>query len=45
VDERRDGVRRLYRARPEAIAELRAWLDDFWSDGLERLRDAVEEDR
>lgn len=42
VDERRDGVRRLYRARPEGMAGLREFLDRFWSDRLERLRLAAE---
>lgn len=42
VDERRDGTRRLYRARPETVEELRRFLDDFWTDRLERLRDAAE---
>ncbi len=42
VTERRDGTRRLYRANPDTMAELRAFLDDFWTTGLERLRDAAE---
>jgi DNA-binding transcriptional ArsR family regulator len=42
VDERRDGVRRLYRARPEGMAGLREFLDRFWSDRLERLKLAAE---
>jgi DNA-binding transcriptional ArsR family regulator len=42
VSERRAGTRRLYRARPEGVAELRSWLDGFWRDGLERLRLAAE---
>ena len=42
VSERRDGTRRLYRARPDTVADLRAYLDDFWSDRLARLRDAAE---
>jgi len=40
--ERRQGTRRLYRARPEGLAELRAYLDEFWDTGLERLRSAAE---
>jgi DNA-binding transcriptional ArsR family regulator len=44
VAERRDGTRRLYRARPEVVDDLRRFLDDFWASGLERLRDAVESD-
>ena len=34
VAERRDGTRRLYRAVPERMAELRAFLEDFWDDQL-----------
>ena len=30
LSERREGTRRLYRARPEGLAELRSFLDDFW---------------
>jgi DNA-binding transcriptional ArsR family regulator len=45
VTERRDGTRRLYRARPEGLAELRAFLDGFWEDRLERLRLAAEEEQ
>jgi DNA-binding transcriptional ArsR family regulator len=43
IEERRSGTRRLYRARPEGLAELRAVLRDFWDDGLAQLRDAAEE--
>ena len=42
VTERRDGTRRLYRADPDAIADVRAFLDEYWTSGLERLRDAAE---
>src|SRR5438105_14065313 len=42
VSVRREGTRRLYRARPEGMAELRAYLDAFWSDSLERLARAAE---
>ncbi len=42
VEERRDGTRRLYRARPDTVEELRRFLDDFWTDRLGRLRDAAE---
>lgn len=35
--ERREGTRRLYRARPEAVAELRAYLEEFWETSLRRL--------
>src|SRR5262245_62034612 len=42
VEERREGTRRLYRARPEGLAGLREFLDGFWTDRLERLRLAAE---
>jgi DNA-binding transcriptional ArsR family regulator len=42
VTERRDGTRRLYRANTDTMAELRAFLDDYWTSGLERLRDVAE---
>jgi DNA-binding transcriptional ArsR family regulator len=44
VTERRDGTRRLYRARPTGAAELRDWLEQFWDDGLARLRRAAEQE-
>lgn len=34
VSERRNGTRRLYRARPEGLAELRAFLQGYWDDRL-----------
>ena len=42
VSERRDGTRRIYRVRPEGLNELRAFLDDFWSGRLEKLKREVE---
>jgi DNA-binding transcriptional ArsR family regulator len=42
VSERRDGTRRIYRVRPEGLTELRAFLDDFWSDRLEKLKHEIE---
>src|SRR3954466_3360346 len=46
VDERRNGTRRLYRARPEGLAELRAFLEEFWDARLEPLkREAEREER
>jgi DNA-binding transcriptional ArsR family regulator len=42
LGERRDGTRRLYRAQPEALAGLRDFLNEFWTDRLERLRLAAE---
>ena len=46
MNERRNGTRRLYRARPEGLVELKAFLDEFWNDRLEALkRDAEREKR
>jgi DNA-binding transcriptional ArsR family regulator len=45
VTERRDGTRRLYRARPAGLDDLRTFLEDFWDDRLDRLRDAAERDQ
>jgi DNA-binding transcriptional ArsR family regulator len=46
VNERRNGTRRLYRARPEGLAELRAFLDELWGERLEALkREAEREER
>jgi DNA-binding transcriptional ArsR family regulator len=42
VTERREGTRRLYRARPEGLDDVRAFLDEFWDDKLERLKREVE---
>lgn len=42
MDERRQGTRRLYRVRPETLAQLRAYLEDFWGQGLERLKRVAE---
>jgi DNA-binding transcriptional ArsR family regulator len=46
VQERRDGTRRIYRARPEGLAELRAYLEAFWDESLAQLkREAEREER
>lgn len=42
LEERRDGTRRLYRAHPEGFAGLRDFIEQFWTDRLERLRLAAE---
>ena len=42
VTERRDGTRRLYRADRDEMKKLRKFLDDYWTTGLERLRDVAE---
>ncbi len=43
--ERRDGTRRLYRARPEGLAGLRQFLDEMWGSSLDMARKLVEADR
>ena len=35
VDERSEGVRRIYSLRREGLIELREWLESFWGDALE----------
>ena len=45
VVERRDGTRRLYRARPEGLAGLREFLDDMWASALDVARRIVEAER
>ena len=46
VNERRNGTRRLYRARPEGLVELRTFLDEFWGERLGALkREAEREER
>jgi DNA-binding transcriptional ArsR family regulator len=44
VVERHLGTRRLYRARPEGLADLRSYLTEFWSDQLEQLKEAAEQE-
>jgi DNA-binding transcriptional ArsR family regulator len=34
VEERSEGVRRIYSLRREGLTELREWLDSFWDDAL-----------
>ena len=46
VDERRNGTQRLYRARPQGLSELKAFLDGFWDEKLEALqREAEREEK
>jgi len=45
LSERRDGTRRLYRARPEGLAELREFLDDMWAGALDAARRIAEHDQ
>ncbi len=42
VSERRNGARRLYRARPEGLIELKAFLEEFWDVRLDALKREAE---
>jgi DNA-binding transcriptional ArsR family regulator len=39
---RKAGTRRLYEVDPGGVAELRAWIDDFWSEALARYKAAAD---
>ncbi len=45
LTERRDGTRRLYRARPEGLDRLRQLLNDMWASSLDVARRLVEAER
>ena len=45
LTERRAGTRRYYRARPEGLAGLRAFLDELWAGSLDTARRLVEAER
>src|SRR5262252_5446991 len=42
VSERREGTRRLYRARPQVLAELKRFLEGFWDERLASLKREAE---
>ncbi len=42
AEERRVGTRRLYRARPERLAEARAFLESFWDQNLAVIKASAE---
>jgi DNA-binding transcriptional ArsR family regulator len=44
VSERRNGTRRLYRARPEGLVELKDFLEEFWDVRLEALKHEAEKE-
>jgi DNA-binding transcriptional ArsR family regulator len=44
AEERRDGTRRLYRARPDRLAEAREFLDAFWDTTLDTIKRSAESD-
>jgi DNA-binding transcriptional ArsR family regulator len=43
--ERREGTRRLYAIRPEALESLRDFLEELWPPSLARLKETVETDK
>jgi len=43
VHERREGRLRLYRADPAPLGELRGWLESYWDERLDALREFAEE--
>ena len=42
VTVRSKGTQRLYRAHPEGLRELRSFLDGFWDEHLQRLKQEAE---
>ena len=42
VTHRKNGTRNLYGLNGNGVVELRAWIDGFWDEALERFKDAVE---
>ena len=42
VSERRNGTKRLYQARPEGLAQLKAFLEEFWDQRLDALKAEAE---
>src|ERR1700674_575862 len=45
VEERSEGVRRIYSVRREGLVELRGWLDSFLGDALEAFKQEAEKSR
>src|SRR5947207_13766299 len=44
VNQRREGTRRLFSVRPEGLADLHGFLAEVLPPGLERLKQAAEEE-
>jgi DNA-binding transcriptional ArsR family regulator len=44
IEERRDGTHRLYRARPERLADAQRMLESFWDEGLAAIKRSAEDD-
>jgi DNA-binding transcriptional ArsR family regulator len=43
VRDRAEGTRRIYRADPDGLRELRAQLDRFWNEALATFKERVEQ--
>jgi DNA-binding transcriptional ArsR family regulator len=43
VLDRAEGTRRIYRANPDGLRELRVQLDRFWNEALANFKQIVEE--
>jgi DNA-binding transcriptional ArsR family regulator len=41
VSDRKDGTRRMYRIEPDGLAGVRDYFDGFWSEALDRFREAA----
>src|SRR5689334_2411475 len=42
---RKHGTQRLYQVRPEGLTELKQFLDRFWGDALQQLKEAAEDEQ
>src|SRR4029453_5455249 len=42
VSERRDGTKRIYRFRPEGVEELRAFIEEMWTERRASVKDEAE---
>ncbi len=43
VTHRRNGTRNVYELDGTGVAELRAWVDDFWNEALARFKAVAEQ--
>lgn len=39
------GTRRIYEVDPEGLGQVRAWVEDFWTDALAAFKQAAETER
>jgi DNA-binding transcriptional ArsR family regulator len=44
VTDRPEGTKRIYAIDPRGLGELRAWMDRFWTETLDRFKAEVERD-